>query len=113
MRELELKFSLPLSLQDALAREVAPETVERVWSRYLDTPDGALARGRTAVRVRRKGDAWLQTVKADHGDHFERFEWERPIAGPEPERDALPPEDTWQYVQVRLVAAVARSNRQN
>jgi triphosphatase len=94
MRELELKFSLPLSLQDALAREAAPETVERVWSRYLDTPDGALARGRTAVRVRRKGDAWLQTVKADHGDHFERFEWERPIAGPEPERDALPPEDT-------------------
>lgn len=94
MRELELKFSLPLSLQDALAREVAPETVERVWSRYLDTPDGALARGRTAVRVRRKGDTWLQTVKADHGDHFERFEWERPIAGPEPERDALPPEDT-------------------
>ncbi len=94
MRELELKFSLPLSLQDALAREATPETVERVWSRYLDTPDGALARGRTAVRVRRKGDTWLQTVKADHGDHFERFEWERPIAGPEPERDALPPEDT-------------------
>lgn len=94
MRELELKFSLPLSLQDALAREAMTETVDRVWSRYLDTPDGALARGRTAVRVRRKGDAWLQTVKADLGDHFERFEWERPIAGPEPERDALPPEDT-------------------
>ncbi len=94
MTELELKFSLPLSLQDALARESAPGRVERVWSRYLDTPDGALARARMAVRVRRKGEAWLQTVKADHGDHFERFEWERPIAGPEPERDALPPEDT-------------------
>jgi triphosphatase len=94
MRELELKFSLPLSLQDSLAREAGGERVERVWSCYVDTPDGALARARMAVRVRRKGDAWLQTVKADHGDHFERFEWERPISGPEPQRDALPPEDT-------------------
>jgi triphosphatase len=94
MRELELKFSLPLSLQDSLAREAGDERAERVWSCYVDTADGALARARMAVRVRRKGDVWLQTVKADHGDHFERFEWERPIAGPEPERDALPPEDS-------------------
>jgi inorganic triphosphatase YgiF len=94
MRELELKFWLPLSLQDSLARESGEARVERVWSCYLDTPDGALARARVAVRVRRQGEAWLQTVKADHGDHFERFEWERPIAGPEPQRDALPPEDT-------------------
>ena len=94
MNELELKFSLPLSLQDALAAEPGSDRTERVWSRYFDTPDGALARARIAVRVRRKGDAWLQAVKADHGDHFERFEWERPIAGPEPERDALPPDDT-------------------
>ena len=94
MRELELKFSLPLSLQDSLAREAGEARVERVWSCYVDTPDGALARARMAVRVRRKGESWLQTVKADHGDHFERFEWERPIAGAEPQRDALPPEDT-------------------
>jgi inorganic triphosphatase YgiF len=94
MRELELKFSLPLSLQDSLAQGADGERVERVWSRYYDTPDGALARARMAVRVRRKGDRWLQTVKADDGDRFERFEWERPIAGPAPERDALPPEDT-------------------
>ncbi|MEI7447797.1 MAG: CYTH domain-containing protein, partial [Burkholderiales bacterium] len=94
MRELELKFALPLSLQDSLAREAGGDRVERVWSRYYDTPDGALARGRAAVRVRRKGDRWLQTVKADDGDRFDRFEWERPIAGPEPERGALPPDDT-------------------
>ncbi|MFM1989513.1 MAG: hypothetical protein RJA99_2470 [Pseudomonadota bacterium] len=94
MRELELKFALPLSLQDSLAREAGDERIERVWSRYYDTPDGALARGRAAVRVRRKGDRWLQTVKADDGDRFDRFEWERPIAGPEPERDALPHDDT-------------------
>jgi inorganic triphosphatase YgiF len=94
MRELELKFSLPLSMQDSLAREDRDDRIERVWSCYYDTPDGALARSRTAVRVRRKGEQWLQTVKADDGDRFERFEWERPIAGNQPERDALPPEDT-------------------
>jgi inorganic triphosphatase YgiF len=94
MRELELKFALPLSLQDSLLGRVAGERIEQVWSCYHDTPDGALARARTAVRVRRMGERWVQTVKADDGDRFERFEWERPIAGPAPERDALPPEST-------------------
>jgi triphosphatase len=96
MRELELKFSLPLSLQQTLEREEGADADarrERVWSRYYDTPDGALANARMAVRVRRHGERWLQTVKADTGDQFERFEWERPIAGPAPEREALPPED--------------------
>jgi hypothetical protein len=32
MRELELKFSLPLSLQDSLARENGADRIERVWS---------------------------------------------------------------------------------
>lgn len=97
MRELELKFSLPLSLQQTLEREDDADTDarrEQVWSCYFDTPDGALANARMAVRVRRHGERWLQTVKADTGDRFERFEWERPIAGPAPEREALPPEDS-------------------
>lgn len=95
MRELELKFALPLALQDSLARDaVGAEHARRVWSCYYDTPDGALARARIAVRVRRHGEHWLQTVKAEGDDRFERFEWERPIAGAVPERDALPPETT-------------------
>ena len=95
MRELELKFALPLALQDSLARRGADhDRRERVWSCYYDTPDGALARARTAVRVRRHGERWLQTVKAEGDDRFERFEWERAIAGPSPERDALPPDTT-------------------
>jgi triphosphatase len=93
VRELELKFALPLSLEDSLARDGAGDRVERVWSCYYDTADGALARARMALRVRRHGERWVQTLKADTGGHFDRFEWERPIAGPAPERDALPPED--------------------
>jgi len=95
MRELELKFSLPLSLQDSLARDShGADRIHRVWSCYYDTPDGALARARIALRVRQHGGRWLQTVKTDDGDRFERFEWERPIAGATPEREALPPDTT-------------------
>lgn len=96
MNELELKFSLPPELQDSVAREIPPGQwqLTRITSRYHDTPDGELTRARIALRVRRKGDDWLQTVKGEGVDHFQRFEWERPISGPTPERAALPPPDT-------------------
>ena len=94
-RELELKFSLPLALQDKLDDADANAwDRERVWSCYYDTPDGELTRARMAVRVRRHGERWLQTVKAEGAGQFERYEWERAIDGPEPHRDALPPADT-------------------
>ncbi|MCX7213730.1 MAG: CHAD domain-containing protein [Burkholderiales bacterium] len=94
-RELELKFSLPLVLQDKLDDDAANAwDRKRVWSCYYDTPDGELTRARMAVRVRRHGERWLQTVKAEGAGQFERYEWERAIDGPEPHRDALPPADT-------------------
>jgi len=92
--ELELKFALPPSLLDRLERDGVADRRERVRSSYYDTPDGELTRARMAVRVRLHGDRWVQTVKADTGDPFERFEWERPVAGPAPERGALPPGST-------------------
>lgn len=96
MNELELKFSLPPSLQASVAREMEPSRWRqtRIQSCYYDTPAGELTRARIALRVRRKGEDWLQTVKGDGVDHFQRFEWEQPIAGPAPERTALPPSDT-------------------
>jgi len=106
--ELELKFFLPPALQRRLEREGAADRRERVLSCYYDTPDGELTRARMAVRVRRHGDRWVQTVKADTGDRFERFEWERPIAGPSPERDALPPESTPQGALARRSFALWR-----
>jgi triphosphatase len=96
MRELELKFALPASLHEPAAQvdDWPPPVRSRVWSRYFDTPDGDLAKARMAVRVRRHGDAYLQTIKAARDGGFERVEWERPIQGPAPERDALPPRET-------------------
>jgi inorganic triphosphatase YgiF len=96
VRELELKFALTLALETSLAKLAAdePPVHAGVWSRYFDTPDGSLAQARVAVRVRRHGNVWLQTVKADSGSPFDRFESEQPISGIAPERAALPPPDT-------------------
>jgi inorganic triphosphatase YgiF len=92
--ELELKFALPAALRDRLEHDGVADRRERIRSSYFDTPDGELTSARMAVRVRLHGERWVQTVKADTGDRFERFEWERPVAGPAPQRDALPPEST-------------------
>ena len=59
---------------------------------YYDTPDLALARSKSAVRVRRTPQGWLQTFKtvgsAEGGLH-RRHEWELPVAGDALEIDAL------------------------
>ena len=56
-------------------------------STYYDTPDQALHRAAMALRVRRHGRRFVQTVKsaAVDGDPFTRGEWEDPIAQDQPD----------------------------
>ena len=59
----------------------------RVVSTYLDTPDGRLASAGIALRLRRDGSRWLQTVKGPPlapagGALHARGEYEWPIPGP-------------------------------
>ncbi len=52
---------------------------------YFDTPDCALARERSAIRIRKTREGWLQTLKAGGGASgglHSRHEWEMPVAGP-------------------------------
>src|SRR4051794_6048348 len=78
MTELELKFQVPddqvSSLQGELRRHGARTT--RLLARYFDTPDGRLAEHRLALRLRKEGDRWVQTLKADGASAVERFEHE-------------------------------------
>jgi inorganic triphosphatase YgiF len=87
--EIELKLALPESAQRAFLRHPLLKTAEsksaaRLVSIYYDTPDLALRKSGVAVRLRRQGKAWLQTVKcagSSAGGLSVRPEWETPYGG--------------------------------
>ena len=76
----------------AAGREAEPRTSRaRLVSTYYDTPDHALARGGSSLRVRRHGRHFLQTVKAESapGDsNLARGEWEDRVKGERPDPQA-------------------------
>lgn len=91
-REIELKLAVPAGAHDALAgwldaHAQAAGAVD-LANVYYDTPDQALAHNRAALRVRRQGEQWLQTLKTagkgGKGGLSARHEWEVPL-----ESDAL------------------------
>lgn len=98
-QEIELKFALPAGAVFQPARVVALRGVRpvrrRLHSIYFDTPEFALMRAGVALRVRRVGRRWIQTVKAraeTMGALSRRPEWEVPVSGPRPEASVLPAE---------------------
>lgn len=91
-RERELKFEAHASAltrignalrktEGAAKRGVAT----RLISVYFDTADQLLARHGVSLRIRRKGRAYIQTIKRSSGGVglFDRAEWERRSRGPE------------------------------
>lgn len=90
--EVELKLFVPPSSvarlwAHPLLAELAigPPRVERIENRYYDTPDRDLARRHMALRLRRIGRRWLQTLKVAKVDEramSARGEWEMAVAGP-------------------------------
>ncbi|MDO8932039.1 MAG: CHAD domain-containing protein [Rhodocyclaceae bacterium] len=87
--EVELKLALPESAQRIfqrlpLLRQAAARKTERLINIYYDTPGLELHRRGIALRLRRQGTLWLQTVKcAGHSAAglSSRPEWEEPYAG--------------------------------
>ena len=86
--EIEIKLSLPESARRAFLRHPLLQKAQRLGTRklvniYYDTPDLALHRKGIALRTRRQGRAWLQTVKCagvSGGGLSARPEWEQPYA---------------------------------
>ena len=66
MKEVELKFQVPPSARKTVeAAVVGRESARRIRLRaaYFDTPTGALAAAGLALRLRKEGRAWVQTLK--------------------------------------------------
>lgn len=71
MAETELKISLPaeetarlLAAPELEGLRITPRRTETLLSIYQDTPDGALSAARIALRLRKVGRRWVQTVKS-------------------------------------------------
>lgn len=84
--EIELKLALPAAAVPRLVRHPLLRQAEALpshtlFNHYFDTPDLALAAQRVAVRTRRQGRQWLQTVKCGGSvaaGLSHRPEWEQP-----------------------------------
>ncbi|WP_341890244.1 CYTH and CHAD domain-containing protein [Variovorax sp. YR752] len=90
MTEIELKFQVPAARRDAVAAAVAGRAaapvVLRLQAAYFDTEARDLANREIALRLRREGPRWVQTLKAASGDTLARHEHNvvRPQRGAEP-----------------------------
>jgi adenylate cyclase len=88
-KEIELKLALAEPAQRALLRHpllraATGRRTAQLDNIYYDTPDLALKKSGVAVRLRRQGRAWLQTVKcagSSAGGLSTRPEWEVPYGG--------------------------------
>lgn len=91
--EIELKLSIAPDDVSALRRLVllrekciAGPTRRKVFNVYFDTPEQLLRQQGMALRLRRTGGRWLQTLKTAgvaSGPIFARGEWEQRLPGPQ------------------------------
>jgi inorganic triphosphatase YgiF len=97
--EIEIKLALAERevarfKRHPLLKGLKPER-RRLYSLYFDSPDWELQRRRVALRLRRVGYHWVQTVKAEAettGALTRRPEWEVQVTGNRPDLAVLPEE---------------------
>ena len=83
MNEIELKFQVPPGQASAVARAVGTASARRIrlQAAYADTPDRRLAGAGLALRLRREGRRWVQTLKGRGDGLMARPEHEVPVPG--------------------------------
>jgi len=79
LHEFEIKLAVPRTARDAVRRaffatRVAPASI-RLQARYFDTADRSLASAGMALRVRREGRRWVQTLKTTRAGEVGRSEF--------------------------------------
>lgn len=84
MHEIELKFQVPAARRRAVESAVAgrtPVAPLRLQAAYVDTAGTALAKAALALRMRREGGQWVQTLKGAGPDGMTRQEHNVPLPG--------------------------------
>ncbi|MBO9687718.1 CYTH domain-containing protein [Roseateles chitosanitabidus] len=92
MNEIELRFQIPESQWPAVRRWVAGDArstpvQERLQASYFDTVDRDLAHAGFALRLRREGEVWVQTLKGAAPDGMTRLEHNVPLGAEAPTLD--------------------------
>ena len=97
-KEIELKLLLPAGTKSLLSHPRivgTPVKRQRLHTLYFDTADFKLAERGIALRVRRIGRRWIQTLKTEgdsSGGLSTRVELEVPVSGPGVEFERFPVE---------------------
>lgn len=67
MQEIELKFLVPEYKVDSLMRQakIKSSNTTQLAAHYYDTADNILAQSGMALRIRKEGDTWVQTLKSN------------------------------------------------
>lgn len=88
MQEIELKFQVPPEREAGVRRamDTASSRTQRLQARYFDTPDQRLAAAGLALRLRKEGGHWVQTLKGRGDGLMQRAEHELSV----PARDEPP-----------------------
>lgn len=89
--EIELKFQVPAAARAAVQSAVATASAQTLplAAAYVDTADERLARAGLALRLRREGSRWVQTLKGRGDGLMTRLEHEvllprgRPVLDPQ------------------------------
>jgi len=89
--EVELKLEIAAERVGALRQALRAGAVrtERHRAIYFDTPDERLARAGAALRLRREGRRWVQTLKLSTPDALRRLEHNADVDAPPGEEPAL------------------------
>ena len=111
--EIELKLTLPLKQCKRLLRlpllkslSISGPKTYNLYSIYYDTPDYFLKNNRIALRVRRVGKRWIQTIK-DRGHIsaglFQHRECEALVKNGQPDYTIITNPDIKKYLVIKFL----------
>ena len=93
--EIELKLLVTMASINRLRRSrlirslsISPAVAQKLYTVYYDTEDHDLRRNDIALRLRRDGKQWVQTIKGGGGATaglHRRYEWEVPVKEAQPD----------------------------